>query len=303
MARDLAPARWLIVAALALVAAPAAARISSETPAPESLSAPRELARLDAAAEAGEHWRITTPHGPVHIWRPAGYDEATAAIVVYVHGYFHDVDTTWTEHRLPQQFARAGINALFIACEAPTTEFEPVRWLSLGDLLMTVRRRTGVVLPDGPVVAVAHSGGFRTLEWWLPNRGLDTIVLVDAAYGDVRLFWRWVRASRRHRLIDVGDDTRQATDWLHRWLPETVTVDDFAAGAASALPADAQQARIVYARSTVGHMALVTGGVALPLLLRALWVDPLPDVRWSPLAPLPPREPLAPAAPIAVSAS
>lgn len=293
MARDLAPARWLLVVALALVAAPAAARISTERPSTDAaVTGPRELARLDAAVLAGEHWRITTPHGPVHVWRPEGYDEATAAIVVYVHGYYADVDTAWAEHRLPAQFARAGVNALFIACEAPTTEYEPVRWLSLADLLMTVRRRLDLVLPDGPVVAVAHSGGFRTIEWWLPNRGLDTVVLVDAAYGDTRLFWRWVRASRAHRLIDVGDDTRQATDWLHRWLPETVAVEDFAPPGATVLPAAAQHARVVYARSTVGHMALVTGGVALPLLLRALRVEPLPDVRWAPLRPLPPREPL-----------
>jgi len=40
-------------------------------------------------------------------------------------------------------------------------------------------------------------------------------------------------------------------------------------------PPDAASARVVYIRSTVGHMPLVTAGVALPMMLRALSNAPL----------------------------
>src|SRR5688572_27928889 len=48
----------------------------------------------------GEHWRFETWNGPVHVWRPSGYDPATAGTVLYVHGYYTDVDKAWREHRL-----------------------------------------------------------------------------------------------------------------------------------------------------------------------------------------------------------
>jgi len=48
----------------------------------------------DIEAE-GTHYRVQTEHGPVHLFRPAGYDRRTAGIVVYVHGLFTRVDQAW----------------------------------------------------------------------------------------------------------------------------------------------------------------------------------------------------------------
>ncbi len=264
----------MLAGRLARADAPAA-RVTASGPSDARATGPdqaddAELAALGAMVATGEHWRIDAPSGPLHVWVPDGYDADTAAIVVYVHGYYTTVDEAWTNHHLPEQFARSGVNAMFIACAAPTGLGEPVRWRSLAGLLATVQRETGQALPEGRVVAIGHSGAYRTLTSWLDNRGLDTIVLVDAAYGELPQFRAWTRASRRHRLIDVGDDTRQATEWLHRWLPSTVALDSFPTDA-GLLPDVALTARVLYIRSSIGHMPLVTSGVALPLLLRSLW--------------------------------
>jgi hypothetical protein len=272
---------------VASASAPAPPPIELATPAPTRT----ELELLGDAVAAGRHWRIDAARGPIHVWVPRGYDPATAGIVVYVHGYYTDVDGAWAQYRLPEQFARAGINAMFIACAAPTGLDEPVRWPSLAEVLATAQAGTGLPLPDGQLIAIAHSGGFRTLTSWLDNRGLDTVVLLDGAYGEVQPFWRWTRASRDHRFIDVGDDTRAATDWLHRWLPSTVQHDGFPAE--GTWPDDARAAQILYVPSTIGHMPLVTDGVALPMLLRALRLAPIPDVPWAPLDALPPAPVLA----------
>jgi hypothetical protein len=63
----------------------------------------------------GQHVRIDTPSGAVHVWWPDGYDAATAVTIVYVHGYWVDVDDAWLQHGLPEQFGAAAVNALFLA--------------------------------------------------------------------------------------------------------------------------------------------------------------------------------------------
>src|SRR6185503_17480091 len=95
------------------------------------------LALLLAASDVvagGRHVRFETEHGAVHVWRPRGYDRATAGIVVYVHGYFTDVDKAWEEHALAEQFAASRQNALFIVPEAPAGKAEEVRWMKLAEL-------------------------------------------------------------------------------------------------------------------------------------------------------------------------
>jgi len=75
--------------------------------------------------------------------------------------------------------------------------------------------------------------------------------------------------SDRHRLIDIGDDTRAWTDKLHGSLPETYVLDKFPS-LEEGIPREARRARILYIKSTLGHFPLVTNGIALPMILRTL---------------------------------
>jgi hypothetical protein len=229
---------------------------------------PRSAEAADLAAshdvvEGGAHWRVTTAHGPVHVWTPPT-DVTHAATVIYVHGFLVDVDEAWTEHRLPSQFAASGLPAIFIACEAPSGRGEAVSWTSLAELLATVERDTGLPLPPR-VIAVGHSGAHITLRHWLDEPQLDTLVLLDAAYGGIKDFRTWVLGDERRRLIFVGDSTRNGTDRLEASLSDVVVLDRVPALDAERLPASA---RIIYIKSDLGHFTLITGGVALPAILR-----------------------------------
>ena len=248
------------VASLVVAAAPAAA----------------EPHPLDAAVAAGQHWRLSTAAGPVHVWVPAGYHPATAITLVYVHGLYTTADEAWVDHELPQQFALSGINAMFVVCEAPSRPGQPVAWPALAPLLDLVATRVDRPMPAGEIVAMGHSGAWLTMSGWLDDADLTTVVMLDAAYGDLDRFRAWIVGSPVHRLIDVGDDSRPTTDELHRWLPETVTVDHFPPPADGFLPPAAHDARILYIRSYLGHMNLVTGAVALPMILRELGTEILP---------------------------
>jgi len=239
-------------------------------------------------ATAGETWRLATRRGPVRVWIPNGYDPATAATVIYVHGYYVDVDTAWGDHRLPEQFAASYLNALFIVCGAPESPDQSVVWPSLTELLEVIARGVPIALPAGPTVAIGHSAAHRTLETWLDEPQLDTIALVDAAYGELWGYQAWLRGSRHRRLIDVGAETRWRTDPFHRALPGSLVVQGFPPAEAGALPDAARNARVLYIRASRGHMDLVTDGVALPMLLRALRAPLVGDrPRSTPLLPFP----------------
>ena len=220
------------------------------------------------------HQRIEGPQGAVHVWTPHDYDPSTAATVIYVHGYFVDVDTAWRQYRLRDQFQDSGVNALFIACESPRSEQDRVSWPSLRALLDVAR--TVTPLPSGRLVAIGHSGAHRTLSNWLENERLDTVVLLDAAYGELTPYATWLGSRRGRRLIDVGDITLEATDAFHGGLPDSFVLEGFPSAGRGTFPETVRDARVVYVRSRVGHMALVTQGVAIPMLLRTLSAPLLP---------------------------
>ncbi len=248
--------------------------------------------RLTAAVDAGHAERLETDHGAVHVWVPAGYHPDGAATIVYVHGYYTDVDRAWTGYQQPEQFALSGLNAVFITCEAPSGKSPPVSWLSLGDLVATVFAKTGIVRPMGPVIAVGHSGAFRTLVGWLDSPELDTVVLIDSDYDQSDEYETWLRASPRHRLIDVTEDTVNWSEEMARDLAaegeSTVMLDRFPEGDRGWTD-EARRARLLTVRAQWGHMQLVTGGVVIPEILRLLPVEILADAPWdAPLGDLPP---------------
>jgi hypothetical protein len=213
-------------------------------------------------SDGGIYARVATAHGPVHVWAPSQGPQA--ATVIYVHGFYTTVDRAWTEHRLPAQFGASGLAATFIACEAPSGPEDAVSWTSLSTLLSTVERSLGRKLSRDRVIVVGHSGAHITVRPWLAEPALHTLVLLDAAYGEVSDFRAWVTAVPSRRLIFVGDDTRAQTDKLHALLSDVVVFDRVPAPYEVA----AQSSRIVYVKSNLGHAALVTSGLALPTVLR-----------------------------------
>jgi len=251
--------------------------IAHEPPPPPTIS---EL------VAGGHHWRFVTDHGPVHVWIPKGYDAKRAETIVYIHGYYVHVDDAWKDYKLDAQFASSAINAMFIACEAPASPQEPVSWESLAPLLASVEPGIGQPWPKRRIVVVGHSAAWRTLLGWLDEPQIDTVVLVDAAYGEIDQYKNWVLASDKHRLIDIGDDTREWTDKLHADLPDSVVLDSFPS-LEDGIPRSAARARILYIKSNLGHFPLVTGGIALPMILRTLRAkrlvrEPLSEILQSP---------------------
>ncbi|MBS1149338.1 MAG: hypothetical protein H6Q89_1036 [Myxococcaceae bacterium] len=248
-----------IVALLGCAAGPPARELRpAASPEPSDPSRERE----------GHHQRLTTPRGPVHVWRPAGYDPATAGILVYLHGYYVDVDTAWHEHRLVSQFTLSNRNAIFIAPEVPAADEDPVGWPRLAELLEAVSALGEIPLPTGPVVALAHSGGFRTVVPWLASGRLDSVILLDGLYGNEEQFGDWLAEAGNHArsLVLAGGATTARTERFLRPIEDALIRDAIPDRPGPNLrQADA---RVLFFRSQYGHMELVTEEKAIPSLLR-----------------------------------
>jgi hypothetical protein len=231
--------------------------------------------------ERGNHWRIGTPRGVVHVWQPESYDAATAGTVVYVHGYFASADTSWWEDGLARQFRESGRNALFIVPEAPASGDDEVAWPSLGVLLEDVAAETGAVRGPGPLVVVGHSGAFRTLEAWLgEGNAITDLVLLDAAYGPQSAFRSWARfgCSGRARLMVVAADTLARARLLVRGMRGVVRLGHVPASAAG-FPASARRARVLLMRSQYEHHDIVRAGRVIPILLQLTPLRSVPLAR------------------------
>ena len=231
------------------------------------LAAP--IAPTDHVA-GGDHWRLETTRGPVHVWRPDGYDPATAGTVLYVHGYYTSVDETWAADQLADQFARGGRNALFVVPEAPSGAEDDVLWDRLEDLVRVVLAGTGLERPPGPLVTIGHSGAFRTLLPWLASPRVDQIVLLDALYGDVRPFRDWLNAAQGrpvNRMIVVAAETVANAELLLRTFKGGARRDAIPDSETDLDPRE-RRARLLYFKSQYTHEELVTDGKVLSLLLR-----------------------------------
>jgi len=250
----------------------------------------RAMAASSSSGEAqtepeagGLHTRIQTAHGPVHLFRPAGYDRRSAGLVIYVHGLYTGVDQAWREHRLAAQFAASGGNALFIAPEAPAAADEEPLWSDLESLIATALRRARLHRPGGTLVVAGHSGAYRTLLLWLDDPALRHLILIDALYGNEAEFRAWLDADRSHKMTLIVKGTARRADPFVRSFRRAITLPRIPESF-EALTRGQRTAKLLCLRSQYGHMELITEGRTLPVVLRRTAVGRLPP----PPAPAPP---------------
>ena len=271
-------ARWLTAALMAALCAGGGVARAGDGDASSKAAAPVVM----EPEAGGQHARLDTAHGAVHVWIPPDYHPAEAGVVVYVHGYYTDVDHAWREHHLAEQFRQSGLDALFIAPEAPAHASEGVSWTDIDALLIEVKRQTDLLRPWGPVVGVFHSGGYRTAVDWLDQGQLDQIILLDALYGDEDAFRVWLDRARgpvKNQLILVGADTVRWTEPLVRKLVAggmPVSQFDRLPDRAAEVSEAARRAPVLYFRAQYGHMDLVTSGAVIPMLLDLTRLAPRP---------------------------
>ncbi|MDP1830145.1 MAG: hypothetical protein Q8L48_43175 [Archangium sp.] len=199
-----------------------------------------------ALLEGGQHTRLAMKEGPIHLWCRGA--TVPGGVVLYVHGYEDDVDSAFADHRLAAQFAKSGLEALFIAVAAPSGPGERVAFDDLDALLEVVGLRLGASL-RGPVLVVGHSGGHLTIRRWLRSTRVTEIVLLDGFYGDAAPWARWLAKSPGARLCLVGRETwHKAEAWRVALAPRV-------------------KEQVKHERANCSHMDIVRKGDWLPRVI------------------------------------
>jgi hypothetical protein len=227
------------------------------------------LEKKEDTVAGGTHWRIKTKAGAVHVWVPANYDRATAGTVVYIHGYWTDADGAWREHSLARQFRASKQNALFIVPDAPSANEDSVKWPALKDLRKAIAR-ANIKIPDGPTIVIGHSGAFRTIMQWVDHRAVEQIILLDAMYAGESAFDEFIKSGKRanqHKLIVVAAGTAQSSESFAKKYKFAVAREKMPS-AYDGFTRRERGAKLLYIRSQFDHMAIVTSGKVIPLLLR-----------------------------------
>lgn len=187
-------------------------------------------------------------------------------VVIYIHGYGVTTTQAVSEHLLEDQFAASDVRALYVVPEAPSSSDERVAWGDLRQLLDAVRRSFPKT-PRGPVVALGHSGAYRTIVSWGNVTGHRA--LLDGWYPNAREpLAKWIAASDKNRLILVdGPDTGiEATRFVEEMKPYYGARVDFITDATfwDFIPV------IGAMRNPDRHMGLVTDGIAIPKTIQLL---------------------------------
>ncbi len=212
--------------------------------------------------------RIATPRGGIRILQPKSATPPRA-VILYVHGYGSSVDDTWHGYGLVSQFRQSGINALFVSVEAPAGPGDTVRFRRLEAVLDHVSRRLGKALPKH-LVAMGHSGAYRTILPWLRSRRLRHVILLDALYSNGTRFAAWLRRAPNHRLTVVSHgktptrNGRRLAKLLAPYARFSKRVPSFVKG----FSLRQKRARVLFIRARCTHLRIVTGARTIPVILR-----------------------------------
>jgi len=163
-----------------------------------------------------EHYRDST----VGVFIPKTFQAGKSIdIVVHIHGWFNNVESTFVQFRLIEQFVESGANALLIVPEGPNNapdsfggklekpgEFA----LLIHDVLSQLQRMKKIPSARiGTIVLSGHSGAYRAMAFVLQHGGLPEkikeVYLFDALYGQTEKFAYWLDHSRG-RLLNIYTD-------------------------------------------------------------------------------------------------
>jgi len=235
-----------------------------------SLAAPESRALLIHTRDDvldGAHWRLPTERGVIHVWIPAAFQEKTAGIAIYAHGYTTSADRSWTTSRLAAQFHASGRNAVFIVPDGPQGEGQALVWPRLDELLATVSTGIAMRLPSGPAIILGHSSGFRTLVGWMGDPRVREVILLDGFYGRHWEFAAWLLKDPSRRLMLVAARSRPMAD---RWVQSFTQARQLAyvPRYPGELTEEERAAPLLYLQSQYEHAEMIHRPVVIPLVLK-----------------------------------
>jgi hypothetical protein len=162
------------------------------------------------------HYRDST----VGVFIPKNFRPGKSVdVVVHIHGWFNNVESTFVQFRLIEQFVESGVNAILLAPEGPKNAPDSFGGkleqpdgfaLLIRDVIAQLKRIKKIPHTQiGKVVLSGHSGAYRAMAFILQHGGftekIKEVYLFDALYGQTEKFAYWLDHSRG-RLLNIYTD-------------------------------------------------------------------------------------------------
>lgn len=137
-------------------------------------------------------------------------------LVIYLHGWYGNLEKTFFEYPIVDQFARSKKNAILVVPAGPKNAAdsfgghfeEPDGFNEFVYELLEVLRARGVThaTQPGKIILAAHSGGYRSVAQILKQGGLERFIyevyIFDGLYGRVDEFEAWI-AQDQGRFVSI----------------------------------------------------------------------------------------------------
>ncbi len=154
--------------------------------------------------------------------------------VIYLHGWYNNIDSACAQFNLIEQFAQSKKNAIFIFPEGPKNapdsfggKLEDRNGLKnlISDIVGFLKSKHKIKTDKvGKVLLAGHSGAYRAISFCLMHGGLtkniSDVILFDALYSQTDKFIHWIKAFNGRFINIYTDDggTKKETESLMGFL-------------------------------------------------------------------------------------
>jgi hypothetical protein len=221
----------------------------------------------------------------VALFIPRGFRSTEAVdIVVHLHGWWNNIDTTLSKYKLAQQLYESGKNAILVVPEGPRNAPDSYAG-KLEDAGGLKRLLTDVVdflfgqskintHAVGKIILSGHSGGYEGIAFALMRGGVPErvreVYLFDALYGELEKFTYWIDRFNG-KLINIYTDSG-GTTWETRAMMENLTgwgISYFAKDESAISLSDLQTNRLIFIHTDLQHDMVISARMQFREYLKA----------------------------------
>ncbi len=226
----------------------------------------------------------------VAVFVPKGFNSGDEVdLVVHFHGWSNNVDSTFSNYNLVNQFVESGKNALLVIPEGPKNspdsyggKLESKNGFKkfVEELIDTLYSQKIISTQKvGRIILSGHSGGFRVMAFILMRGGLDEhikeVYLFDALYAEEEKFVFWVD-HYNGKLIDIytehggtKEDSQKLAEDFNGWGLPCISFSD----EQKVTPDDLKNNKLIFIYSDLQHNSVVSARNEFCNYLKASCLD------------------------------
>jgi hypothetical protein len=221
----------------------------------------------------------------VAIFIPRGFRKTEAVdLVIHLHGWWNNIDTTLSRYKLPQQLYESGKNVILVVPEGPRNAPDSFAG-KLEDAGGVQRFVTDVVTflfnesriktrSLGKIILSGHSGAYHGISYALMRGGMPDVVsevyLFDALYGQTEKYARWIDRYPGKMITIYTDSggTKEETELLMEDL-DGWKIPYRAVEERSVAPGDLHDNRLVFIHTDLEHDMVISARMQFREYLKA----------------------------------